>query len=227
MIVNSSTPLIRPYDRDGNLVMQWPVYLIDARREWPNVSFSLEQNEENLYDFGYWPLLPGDRPSGDVVTEIAPVLVDGKWVQQYEVRQYDETEIQQQFQEAMATAYAKLDGLLTSTYGLGFNYEKAEGVTHSFSLTSDNQQLMTGLHLLAKQSDAARVFKLRTLGNVTVDYTAEEVVALTTALMEYVVKVLEKLWELMDEISVATKVSEIPEIPDVITTDYLERTAQA
>ncbi|WBF04765.1 hypothetical protein [Erwinia phage vB_Ea277G] len=225
MIVNSSTPLIRPYDRDGNLVMQWPVYLIDVRREWPNVSFSTEQNEENLYDFGYWPLLPGTRPTGDVVTETTPILVDGKWVQQYEVRAYNPDEIQQQFQDAMAVAYARLDGLLENTYGLGFSYTKSEGVVHQFSLTSDNQQLMTGLHLLAKQSDGTRVFKLRTLSNITVDYTAEEVIALTTALMEYVVKVLEKLWELMDDISVATQVSEIPEIPDVITTDFLERTA--
>lgn len=225
MIVNSSTPLIHPYDREGNPVMQWPVYLSDARREWPNTSFSLEQDEKNLVDYGYFPLLPGEPPVGDVVTPVTPKLIDGKWIQQYEVRSFSPEEIQQQFRDAIAVAYAKLDGLLQNTYALGFTYQKAEGVSHLFSLTSDNQQLMTGLNLLAKQSDPTRVFKLRTLGNVTVDYTAEEVLTMTTALMEYVVKVLEKLWELMDNISIATQISEIPEIPDVISMDYIQRHA--
>lgn len=222
MIINSSTPLIRPYDREGNLVMQWPVYLIDARREWPNVSFSLEQNEENMYEFGYWPLHPGTPPTGDVVTPVTPVLEsENNWVQQYEVRSFSPEELQAQFQDALAVAFAKLDVLLSNTYALGFTYEKDASNTHLFSLTSDNQQLMTGLNLLAAKSEETRVFKLRTTSNVTVEYTAPEVVTMTTALMEYVVKVLEQLWALMDEISVATSVAEIPEIPDVITTDFI------
>lgn len=225
MIVNSSTPLIRPYDKDGNAVMQWPVYLIDARREWPNTSFSLEQEEENLVDYGYFPLHPGTQPPGDVVERTTPELVDGKWVQQYTARAFTPEELQQQFADQMTASYGRLDGLLSNTYALGYTYEKGEGVTHHFSLTPDNQQLLTALNLLAQKSETSRIFKLRTTGNVTVDYTATEVIDMTTALMEYVVQVLNKLWELMDEISVATTVSEIPEIPDVITLEFLERSA--
>lgn len=217
MIVNSSTPLIRPYDRDGNAVMQWPVYLSDARREWPNTSFSLEQDEKNLVDYGYFPLHPGTPPEADVVTSLQPTLVDGKWTQQYEGREFTPDELQQQFATAMSNAYGRLDNLLNATYALGYTYEKEEGVLHHFSLTADNQQLLTALNLLAQQSPADRVFKLRTTSNVTVNYTAAEVITMTTALMEYVVAVLNKLWALMDEISVSTKVDEIPVIPDVIT----------
>lgn len=217
MIVNSSTPLIRPYDREGNPVMQWPVYLSDARREWPNTSFSLEQDEKNLVDYGYFPLHPGTPPVGDVVEKAPPALVDGKWVQQYTARDYTPEERQEQFVNAMTTAYGRLDNLLNNTYALGYSYEKSEGVTHHFSLTADNQQLLTALNLLAQQSPEDRVFKLRTTGNVTVNYTAVEVIAMTTALMEYVVAVLDKLWALMDDISVADTIDEIPDIPDVIT----------
>lgn len=219
MIVNSATPLVRPAGPDG---MQWPVYLADARRAFPNVSFSLEQPEENLVEFGYFPLLPGTPPQGDVVTKLPPELVDGKWVQQYDVRSFTDEEIAQQLTDAKNNAFASLDNLLNNTYGAGYFYDFVSGETtvqHHFSLTADNQQLMTGLHLLAKQeTNAERLFTLRTVENLTVKYTPAQVVEMTTALMEHIVAVLEKLWDLMDDIALAEHLSELPVIPDTLAT---------
>lgn len=202
MIVTQSTPLIRPYGPKG---MEWPVYLADARRAFPNVSFSLEQDESQLEPFGYFPLHLGVSPVGDVVTQIEPKLIDGKWTRQYEARDYTEEELATRLRQAKDTALAELDRQLQAGYDEGFLYELDADTLHHFSLTRDNQQLMTGLHILAVQEgNADRVFRLRTIDNTTVTYTGAQLVAMTTAMMEHVYSELSTLWTTMDAITAAT-----------------------
>lgn len=202
MIVTQSTPLIRPYGPKG---MEWPVYLADARRAFPNVSFSLEQDESQMEPFGYFPLHLGVSPAGDVVTQIEPKLIDGKWTRQYETRDYTEEEQATRLRQAKDTALAELDRQLQAGYDEGFLYELDADTLHHFSLTRDNQQLMTGLHILAVQEgNDERVFRLRTIDNTTVTYTGAQLVAMTTAMMEHVYSELSTLWTTMDAITAAT-----------------------
>lgn len=214
MLVDTSTPLIRPEGPNG---MEWPVFLRDAMRAFPNTSFSLEQEEENLVDFGYFPLHPGTVPVGDVVTPATPILIEGKWTRQYDVRAYTPEEKAQLLATARADCMSRLDTVLLMTYARGFVYEHPAGQTHTYSLTADNQQLLTGLHLLAKEeTDPERLFTLRTQDELTVQYKSAEVVAMTKAVMEYVVAVLAKLWELRDDVALAETVEELPVVPEYI-----------
>lgn len=207
MIVTQSTPLIRPF---GPMGKEWPVYLADARRAFPNVSFSLEQDESQLEPFGYFPLHLGVSPAGDVVTQIEPKLIDGKWTRQYEARDYTEEELATRLRQAKDTALAELDRQLQAGYDEGFLYELDADTLHHFSLTRDNQQLMTGLHILAAQEgNADREFRLRTIDNTTVTYTGAQLAAMTTAMMEHVYSELSTLWTTMDAITAAKDMAEL------------------
>lgn len=215
MLVDTSTPLIRPEGPNG---MEWPVYLRDAMRAFPNTSFSDEQQEENLVDFGYFPLHQGTVPVGDVVTPATPKLIDGKWTRQYDVRAYTVEERASMLAEARQECLKRLDAVLYNTYARGFTYEHPTGETHVYSLSSDNQQLLTGIHLLAKEeTNPDRIFTLRTQDELMVQYGPAEVVDLTKALMEYVMAVLAKLWELRDDVALADTIEELPTVPDYIT----------
>lgn len=215
MLVDTSTPLIRPEGPNG---MEWPVYLRDAMRAFPNVTFSLEQEEENLVPFGYYPLHPGTVPVADVVWQVTPNLIDGKWTRQYESRPYNEQEIADQLTSARADKLSAIDAVVLATYARGFTYEHTDGVTHVYSLTPENQQLLTAMHLLAKEeTDPERAFTLRTIDEVSVQYKAADVVAFTKAVAEYVVQVLTQVWTLRDQAVAATVITDLPDVPPYIT----------
>lgn len=215
MQVTGSTPLIvvdHP-DYDGP---QWPTNLYEINKYFPNVSFGIPQDEENLVPFNVFPIDPGTPPVGDVVTKVTPVLVDGRWVQQYEVRSFNEQELADNLEAGRQNALYQLDSVLGNTYERGFSNAHGES-TDIFSMSSDNRQLITGMYLLADtETDADRKFKLRTVSNQTVEYSVDEMKALGKAVMEYVTAVLEKLWDYMDQITSATKIEDLPEVPDYI-----------
>jgi hypothetical protein len=184
----------------------------------PERQLSLEQEEENLVPFGYYPLHQGVVPQGDVVWQVTPQLIDGKWTRQYESRAYNDQEIADMLATARTEKLTAIDSLLYATYARGFSYEHPDGATHVYSLTPDNQQLLTALHLLAKEeTDPERLFPLRTVEENTVQYNAAEVITFTKALMEYIVQVLAKLWTIRDQAVAATTLAELPDVPEYIT----------
>ncbi|WP_417733913.1 hypothetical protein [Roseovarius sp.] len=62
--------------------------LADIRRANPHTMFPRELDSETLAFLGYALVAPTARPSGDVVTEAAPELIDGQWRQVWSVRDY-------------------------------------------------------------------------------------------------------------------------------------------
>lgn len=213
MIVTQSTPLVRPFGPRG---MEYPVYLADARRAFPNVSFSTEQDESQLVDFGYFPLHLGTPPAGDVVTQTEPKLIDGKWTRQYVSRSYTEEELSVKLSQAKDAALAALDAKLQAGYDEGFLYQFDEaGTLHHFSMTPANQQLLTGMHILAAMPEnAEKTYRLRTIENTTVEYTAAQVVAMTKSMMEHAYGELSSLWQVMDAISASKTLPELQVVLD-------------
>lgn len=215
MLVTGLTPLVvvNHPDYDGP---QWPTNLYEINKYFPNVSFGIPQEEENLVDFNIFPIHPGTPPIDDVVTKVTPALIDGKWVQQYEHRPFDENELADNLEAARSSALYQLDFVLSNTYDRGFEHE-VDSQPHVFSLTSDNRQLITGLYILANdETDLTRKFKLRTMANAAVIFTVDELKTFAKAVIEYVTAVLEKLWDIMEQITEAVKIEDLPEIPEHI-----------
>lgn len=65
-----------------------PYSLTRFRRDNPNVSFPKDIPESTLADFGVFPITETAAPSGVVVEEAPPALINGKWVQQWMTRDY-------------------------------------------------------------------------------------------------------------------------------------------
>lgn len=218
MMCDGSTPLILAgHGLEGVADPTWPVSFYELNRYFPNIGFQDRQPEEVIAPFGIFPIHPSDKPEGDVVEKAEPLFVEGTgYVQQWTSRDYTPEEAATALANEKQNLMWKLDTILQATYDRGFDHNHADGV-EKFSLTADNRQLITGIYLLAQtETDAERKFRLRTFDNTTVQYSVEDMKVLGKAVMEYISAVLNQLWDLMDQINNATKLADLPKVPDYI-----------
>ena len=80
----------------------------EVRAAFPNVSMPEVISDALLGEFGVVPVTQMPAPSGHVVVELAPTLVDGAWTQQWTLRPPTEEETQAQAAEVRAQRNAKL-----------------------------------------------------------------------------------------------------------------------
>lgn len=74
---------------ENGAAAQWPVTEAHVQHSNPNTSFAFPLDEATLTQFGYAKLHFSDPATHDAewqeAKEIAPVLVDGKWTQQWQI----------------------------------------------------------------------------------------------------------------------------------------------
>lgn len=114
------------------LTMQYPCTLMDVRLANPNSSFADIPSDDDLSALGFARVLPTEKPSGDVVTEEAPAIVDGKWQQSWSVREFTpeekaahDAQLRADRESAIAAArYAReIAGILWRGYGIATDRE--------------------------------------------------------------------------------------------------------
>lgn len=219
-VVDWTTPLVFPHHDTLNPgEIRWGLYMRDVQRTTQTTTFGDLMEVEWLGErFGYWPLLEGDKPEDDVVTEVAPIQdEDGNWIRQYTHRKFTEEEIANNLRDAKFNFISQIRDIVYRSFQNGFTYESGDD-KYQFSLDDASQSYIRSAHLLAKEAfdtSTARDFKLRTIENVTITFSAEETVDVTTALLNRVVSVVEASWALEDAINAAATLEEIPAVPDL------------
>lgn len=100
---------------------EWPYDLSRLRVDFPNVSFPLPYDPVDLADHGILPVADAEPPQagpGEIAQEIAPILTDGEWVQQWAVRAMTTEELAARIPAAVTMRQARLallnEGLLAN-----------------------------------------------------------------------------------------------------------------
>lgn len=217
MQVYGNTPLILIGHPDYQDPV-WPITLDYIYPYWPNVSFGIPNDDETLINFHLYPIYPTKKPTGDVVVEITPELVDGKYEQRWSSRDFTEEERVADLARRKADILNQLDFTLMQTYGQGY-LKNIAGKDENFSLTAENQMLMMSTYLLAKEeaADSERLFRMRTTENTIVHFTSAEMVDFGKGVSEYVQTILGKLWDLMEQTNAAQKHEDLPEVPPFLS----------
>lgn len=77
----------------NQIVETYPYSIGALRKDNPQVSFPSNPPDELIADYNVYPVQATNRPTGDVVTEVDPVLTGGQWLQAWSVREFTEQEI--------------------------------------------------------------------------------------------------------------------------------------
>lgn len=213
MLVDNRTRLIRVSDK------KYPVYLYDLRNDYPNSVFSDEMSESVVAQFGYEVVQMVDKPAGDVVTEVDPLLVEGVWKQQWQARAYTEEEKQSLLVSHRDVLLNQANRQFETELSVGIPYEftinGAPTVYHVQAMSKDRMNLH-GLKALAEKAIAdgkPREHKLRVYENVPVMLQSQEVLDVYYATMEAYEIAFNSFWEYKDMLDTAHSKEDLIEVP--------------
>lgn len=210
MIVYAYTPLIRTSD------LRYPVYLSDFRSDNPNVSIGSWIYSENLVEFGYFPVIPKDMPTGDVVTEVAPTFNEEtqQWEQTWEVRDFTPEEIEKNLQEAKTARNNEAQNIFAQDLDLGLPYP-VDGSTYKVRVkTFDMASLLSIKNVISiTEPTDGETFPFKFLDGYKEDFTRQEMITLIDEMTKAHYALLKNYWEYLDSVNTATTIPAIPELP--------------
>jgi len=194
---------------------EYPLTVSQIRRRHLNVSFPRTPSDEILADFGYKPVQPTDKPSGEVVTETDPTQqADGTWVQAWKTRQLTSEERAQRLADHKQS---KAEEIMQSR-----NQEFEAGITYTFSDGDDVVQTRAQdqINLLALSTKAQRkidandtsTIPFRGKSNITHNLTPDEMNTMTMAALQHIEDIYQKSWDLKDQIDNATTLTQVKAI---------------
>ncbi len=203
------------------LTDEYPVTLLKVRQDNPDVSFAAEPDVSILHDLGYDVVQRTTPPTGDVVVEEAPVVVDGVYIQQWSSRAYTAEEEAGMLPMKKMDAAAKIAAIRDARFNEGYKFDFGG----EYGLLTIQQREVDRLNVVGVFSIAAALvgagmggepMTFRTAENINVATTAAVMVDMAKAAFAFVNQVYGASWQLKDQVDQAATLAAIPVIPDVL-----------
>lgn len=200
---------------------EYPVSLAGVRAD-TGASFAVEPEEELINHFGYVVVDPVAVPTGDVVTEGEPELVEGRYRQTWTTRAYTAEEEAAQLAAKKIELTQQVENLRITKLEAGFPYDF--GAEHGTMIVQCRAEDRT--NLIASRIDADsfvtagqgdQLLPFRTFENVIVMMMAADLVTMTNAALAYIRQVYGATWMLKDAIDGATTLAGLPVVPETLT----------
>lgn len=100
-------------------ILKFPYTLKELYQDNPNISFHTNMSDEELELWGVFKVEKQEPPQIDEATELLehkiPLLINGKWVQNWNVTRADESEIQERYQIKSELIRKERNRLLSET----------------------------------------------------------------------------------------------------------------
>lgn len=196
---------------------EYPLGLTQIRQRHLNISFGTSADEVFFKALGYGVVVPSEKPTGDVVVEATPLLEDGKYVQQWTARAFNQEELNTQLAARRANIEADVDALLVRTLEKGAAFDFGELGTLHVQMRTEDRINITGLKQAAEyaisKGMADNVFRIRTYENVVVEVMAEDLLNMAWAYLDAFSAFMEKVWKIKDDAKVAESLEELPVVP--------------
>lgn len=218
MIINSTTPLIKL------ATLEYPRNLAHVRAEQPHLSIPSSPTEAQLERLGYAVVVTTTKPIGDVVEEITPTLIDGKWIQAWTSRPYTTEEY------TVALRRAK-DGLIATAMDLRAN-ELDAGVAYAFPngavktvQTRDKDKfnlftIKTAAETLLAQNVSDPVIEFRPEDDSSEWLTPAQALEMTMSIMAYMTKIMTNSWRFKEAVESVETLEDLPTLPSKLY-DYI------
>lgn len=211
MIVYFNTPLIR--SSDG----KYPVYLSDFLSDNPNVSIGSFIYSENLVEFGYFPVIPVDKPAGDVVVEGPPRFDDQtqEWFQTWTSRDFTQEEIAANLLSAKTQRKFDAQLVLTQDLNTGIPYP-FDGESYKVRIKGfDIATLLSIKVVLEDDGDqSSEVYPFRFIDGYKSDFTHTEMLALVKGVTRANYNLMKTYWAYLDQVDQSPTIGDIPALPN-------------
>lgn len=197
----------------------YPLYLNNVRRAHPNTSFPQEMSTDQLAELGYAVVQLTPQPQADVVTEGAPQLIDGEYVQHWETREFNEMELAEQLSQRKSTLLAGVAELYEQALLSGMQYTTSDEVSFHVQIRDVDR---TNLLCLLKEAETliengvTELQEFRCRDNITRLLEPLELANMCTECLQFVKALYRASWALKDQITTATTLAELPEMPDTL-----------
>jgi len=212
--VTSSTLLIKVDDQ------QYPVNLYQVRQSHKDKSMAREPSVEQIEALGYAVVERVERPTGDVVTEGAPELVEGSYKQTWVVRSFNTEELTSQFNSKKQTALSEIDRIRNKDLAKGFLHTFPDTTQFHIQLRDGDRTNLSGLRIkadsLAAQGVTDPVMSIMTYENVSKALTPAQMVEATDAAFTGYMAIMEAAWVLKAQANAAITEAELPVIPETL-----------
>lgn len=198
----------------------YPLYLYQIPAHNPQLSLPVDVTIEALFNAGYSLVNPVEPPVGDVVTEGTPVEADGVYTQVWEVRAFTPEELQAHFETKKADAETQVNQLffVAQDTGAEVTIDGVAGAQH-FGLSEIQRTDYAAMKARAGRTAPSTLLTLRSKEGVNIKLVPARMIALCEALEDFFYDLQLGYYDLLDQVSLAEALEELPELPAAITAD--------
>jgi hypothetical protein len=195
----------------------YPLTFNGIKARHPQTSFPSEPTAEMLESLGYFVVKPTASPSGDVVTELAPVKnAEGQYEEVYEVRAFNEAELQSRLETRKNEVLTELNTMRARQLEIGapIDFGGDFGVQH-IQLRDGDRANIIGLRIEAQLNVDAGVEEMmgiRTYENVLVPLTPAQVLQVSMTVLASYKVIMGTTWYYQDMIKDALTLADIPSL---------------
>lgn len=207
-LIYDYTPLINLEDNS------YPVYFPDVRRRYSNTGFPYPIRDYVMETYGYAMVYDVAPPEGDVVTEVTPVRAeDGKFYRTYSIREFTPEERARDLQEKKFYLTQALFFVLDTdrNHGLSANFK---GVDYVLTLTPHDISATLAVKDQASRANSGATYFIHTKDGAVGPLSPEEAIEFSNFVLDTFLALYENYAKAMKMTQEATRVSELPPIPD-------------
>lgn len=207
---------IKPYHRLIHIPTgTYPLTMTQIRQR-ENISTGPEPLLYLIQEYGYDIVYPTDRPTGDVVTEGVPELVNGYWMQRWDVRSYTEEEYAQELASRKQNRRYEFEQFFKDQLYQGVSYN-LNGTTFHVQLRDVDRTNLNSIILGAQAKKAngivGTVIPYRPRENTTIWLTPDQAIEMCLWSLQEGEEGYLNRWVFLDALDSATTFETIPEIP--------------
>lgn len=196
---------------------KYPVSIMEALSQANGVLIGKTIPMEYLAHLNYAVVQPTNRPTvGDsqVAVQSTPLLVDGVYIQTWEIREVTADDIAKRLAPAKSRTMDQLNRLVKTALstGLAYRFPYLDKDLHIQLRDKDRTNLMT-LKMRADDNPGLSI-EFRTFENRTVVLSSSDVEIMVSRAFEQHGKLLQVKWGLESQIQEATAMNQIPVLPE-------------
>lgn len=202
-LVTKYTKLFKPSTKQFNLTLD------DLAVIHPNISFGPEMPVDFINSLGCYPIEQVIKPTGDVVTELEPILQeDGTYLQTYSAREFNEEELKRNLDNRVREILQSKKNKIQSEITYGYRHSDTDTIQVEQKDIICLKRLVEKANALIDNKSEENI-KVRTKENKFIYLKPQDYLELYEKCMDFIDSKKQEYWDLEEELNAAKCIEEL------------------